>query len=73
MTDDAAPDQPVPKLALTRTECAQAMGVGVRSIDTLIAGRRGNGFPVCRVGNKPIIPVGPLRDWLARSTNRARQ
>ena len=61
----------VPKLALTRTECAPAMGVGIRMVDQLIAGRRGSGFPVAYVGSKPLIPVGPLQDWLARQANGA--
>ena len=61
-----APPDPVPKLGLTRAECARAMGVGIRMIDELIAGRRGNGFPVVYIGAKPIIPVRELQDWLAR-------
>ena len=66
MMDPTAPSNTVPKLALTRAECAQAIGVGIRTVDQLIAGRRGNGFPVAYVGTKPVIPVRELEDWLAR-------
>ena len=62
----------VPKLALTRTECARAMSVGIRTVDQLIAGRRGNGFPVAYIGSKPLMPLGPLQDWLARQAKGAK-
>ena len=69
MTDRAsvhdAADSNVPRVALTRAECARALGVSPRTIDQLIAGRRGNGFPVVYVGAKPLIPVEQLRQWLA--------
>ena len=58
----------IDKLALTRTECAPAMGVCVRTIDKLIADRASNGFPVCYVGKKPLVPIRPLEDWLARQS-----
>ena len=55
----------VPCMALSRTQCATAIGVSPRKIDELIAGRRGNGFPVVHLGSKPVIPVDLLRNWLA--------
>lgn len=65
MTDQAPP---IPKLGLTRTECAKAMGVGVRMVDHLIAGRRDTGFPVCFIRTKPIVPTEGLVAWLARNS-----
>ena len=55
----------IPKLALSRTQCATAISVSPRKIDELIAGRAGNGFPVVYLGRKPVIPVDLLRNWLA--------
>ncbi len=63
--------EPVPKLALTRVECAEALGVSPRTVDQLIAGRRGNGFPVAHVGAKPLVPVDQLRQWLAAQAKGA--
>ena len=60
----------VPKLALTRNEAAKALSCGIRSVDQLIAGRRGNGFPVAYVGTKPLIPVNELKAWLAKQAGK---
>ena len=69
-----APDRPpVPKLALSRTECGPAIGVCTRKIDDLIAGRRGNSFPVVYIGTKPVIPVDLLRNWLAQQAKGAKR
>ncbi len=64
-------DTAVPKLALTRHECAQALGVSSRTVDQLIAGRAGNKFPVVHVGTKPLVPVDQLRTWLAAQVKGA--
>ena len=56
----------IPKLALSRTQCATAIGVSPRKIDELIAGRTGNGFPVVYLGRKPVIPVDLLNAWLTQ-------
>lgn len=61
----------IPKLAYNRREAAVAMGVGIRKIDELIAGRRGNGFPVIHLGKKPLVPVAQLEDWLAEQVGKA--
>jgi excisionase family DNA binding protein len=54
----------VPRIALTRDEAAQAIGVSPRTIDTLIADRT-SGFPVARIGARVVIPVRDLVEWLA--------
>ena len=61
-----------PKLALSRTQCATAIGVSPRKIDELIAGRTGNGFPVVYLGRKPVIPVDLLNAWLAEQAKKKR-
>jgi hypothetical protein len=55
---------PVPRVALTRDETAGAMGVSVRLVDELIAGSPANGFPVCRINSRVVIPLDLLRDFL---------
>jgi len=70
---DPRPIEAVPRVGLSRVECARALGCGTRMIDTLIAGRRGNGFPVAYCGRKPIIPVDLLRDWLRDQAKGARR
>lgn len=60
----------VPKLSLSRAECAMAMGVGIRMVDQLIAGRRGNGFPVTYVGSKPVMPVDDGCRWLSEQAQK---
>jgi len=55
-------------LALDRRACAKSMGVGIRLVDSLIAGRRGNGFPVVYINTKPVVPVDALRRWLVEQT-----
>lgn len=65
MASEKKPASSIPKLSLSREECAVALGVGIRKIDELIAGRRGNRFPVVYLGTKPVFPVRELSDWLA--------
>ena len=60
----------VPKLGLSRIQCAASLGVSPRKVDELIAGRRGNTFPVAYIGSKPIVPVHLLRDWLAEQAQK---
>jgi len=55
-------------LALDRQACAKSMGVGIRLVDSLIAGRQANGFPVVYINTKPVVPVDSLRRWLAEQT-----
>ncbi len=61
----------VPRLGLTREEAAAAIGVSPRTVDALIADRT-SGFPVARIGSKPIVPVRELVEWLAERARRAR-
>jgi len=60
----------VPKLALSRKECAYAIGMSTRKIDELIAGRLGSGFPVVYFGTKPMVPIDPLCKWLAEQAKK---
>ncbi len=73
MTDLTPRADPIPKLALNRLEAKVAMSVGIRMIDQLIAGRRGNGFPVVYLGSKPVIPVRELQEWLAKQVGKVGQ
>ena len=74
MPDKPPIDEPgrtaAPKLALTRIECADSLGVSPRKIDELIARRRGSGFPVVYLGTKPVVPVHLLRDRLAKQAQK---
>jgi excisionase family DNA binding protein len=63
MTKTSSPPRPVPRVSLTRAECARAMGVSVRVIDQLLADRS-SGFPRVRVGRKVLIPLSELESWL---------
>lgn len=60
----------LPRIALTREEAADAIGVSSRMIDTLIADRT-SGFPVARIGARVVIPVRELAEWLAQQARRA--
>lgn len=55
------------RMAFTREEAAQTLGVCVRTIDALIADPESK-FPVARIGRKVLIPVHALEDWLTRRT-----
>jgi len=76
MSETTPVDTPVQKfkiilrLTLNRPETALALGIGIRKVDELIAGRRGNGFPVVHLGRKPVVPVDELRKWLAEQTKQ---
>ena len=61
----ALPVEPIPRLSLSRREAAPALGLSIRALDVLIAGRRGNKFPVAYVGSRPLIPVRELVQWLS--------
>jgi excisionase family DNA binding protein len=58
-----------PRLALTRPEAAQAIGVSARSIDALIADRT-SGFPILRLGTRVLVPVKELTEWLTEQTRK---
>lgn len=49
------------RLALSVMEMARTLGV---SRSTAYALTRRAGFPVCRIGDRVLIPVDALRDWL---------
>lgn len=54
-----------PRIGLTRTEAAEALGISVRTLDSLISDRA-NEFPIVRIGRKVVIPRTALEDWLLR-------
>ena len=51
----------IPKLALSVTEFALAIGISKPSVYNLIAS---NGFPALRVGKRWIIPAKEVEKWL---------
>ena len=56
---------PVERVALSVSEAAQSMSVSENTLRELIKARPD--FPVIQVSqSRKIIPVGPLREWLAR-------
>lgn len=56
---------PVERVALSVSEAAQSMSVSENTLRELIKARPD--FPVIQVSqNRRIIPIGPLREWLAR-------
>lgn len=61
----------VPRLALTRTEAAEAIGVSARMIDSLLADRNA-AFPAVRLGARVAIPVRELQNWLAEKAKEGR-
>jgi excisionase family DNA binding protein len=59
---------PIPRLLLTRDEAAKSMGVSTRTVDSLVANRDENGFPVCRVASRTLIPINALKEWIKQRT-----
>ena len=66
-TPTIPPNSAPPRLALTRIEAAQAIGVSPRSIDALLADRSSD-FPIVRIGSRVVVPVRELADWLGNQT-----
>ena len=54
----------VEKLAYSRQETADAIGVCLRTLDDMLAEAETTGFPVVRVGRRVLIPVKQLDAWL---------
>jgi len=57
----------VPRLALTRSELAKALGVSDRIVTRLLANRK-SGVPVVRLPgcSRPLFPVEAVREWLSQ-------
>ena len=56
---------PVERVALSVSEAAQSMSVSENTLRDLIKSRPD--FPVVQVSqSRKIIPIGPLREWLAK-------
>lgn len=60
---------PVPRLALTIAQAAEAVGLSGRTLEELI--RTGALRPV-RVGRRVLLPVRELERWLAEQMEAAR-
>lgn len=59
---------PVERVALSVAEAAQSMGVSENTLRALINARPD--FPSIKISaNRIIVPVQPLRDWLAKQVN----
>ena len=60
----AIPQAPaIPRLALTRAETAESLGISVATLDTLC--RNGEGPPSTRLGDRGVrFPVASLERWL---------
>lgn len=56
------------KLALTVKEFAEQMQISMPTAYDLTERK---GFPVIRVGKKKLIPVEPLKVWLAQESGAA--
>ncbi len=53
------------RLALSIPEAARAMGVSERLMRTLLPD-----IPHCRLGNRVVIPVAPLDEWLRQQAGK---
>ena len=57
------------KLALTRKEAAQRLGVSLPSLDAFLR-RSKSPLPHFRIGRKVVIPVASLDEWLNEEARR---
>ena len=57
-----SPVDSVPRLSLTRSEAAEALGVSVNTIDAWI---RNASLPHLKVGRCVLFPVHELEKWLS--------
>ena len=63
------PVAPVPRLALTREELAESLGVSDRTISHM----QRSGLPHVRLGasdGRVVFPVAEVADWLAQRVQR---
>lgn len=58
------PRHGLPRLAFTLREAAASIGLGLRTVEDLVA--RGE-IPTKTVGRRRVIPVAALEEWLART------
>lgn len=65
--DSAAALRSTDRLALTKTEAAEALGVSVDHLDRHVL----PGLRIVRSGRLRLIPVDELAGWLERSASRA--
>jgi len=55
--------EPVPRVALTLEETAEALSISSRTLRNWI--KAGDGPPVFRQGQIVRVPVSPLQQWIA--------
>ena len=55
----------VEKLAISLNELAKVMGIGLNRARDMV---NTPGFPVIRFGKRILIPVEPLKAWMAKQS-----
>jgi excisionase family DNA binding protein len=63
--EDGVSLAPIPRLALSLREAAQATGLSERTIKEL---SRANQIPLVRVGRRVLVPVAALELWLQNNS-----
>ena len=63
------PEAPPIKLVLSRLECADALGISARTVDSMV---KSGDLPFVRIGSRVGFPVGAMLDWLNARTIPAR-
>ncbi len=70
-TPTPAAKQPTPppvKLTLSRDECALALGLSARTVDSMV---KAGSIPFTRIGSRVMFPLAALNAWLAARTTPA--
>ena len=62
------PVQPVPRLSLQPAEAAEALGIGLTTLQSMR--NRGEGPPFVRLGKAILYPVPGLEAWLLEQSRR---
>lgn len=69
LTTRFPPVQPVPRLSLQPAEAAEALGIGLTTLQGMR--NRGEGPPFVRLGSKVVLyPVPGLEAWLLEQSRR---
>ena len=59
----------IDRLTVSPRECAELMGVSHQTVYDLL--RRDDGIPSFKLGQRTLIPVDGLREWIAAQTGGA--